>query len=74
MLTCESPTAEKRIKCEGRFFGYDRGCELNRFYKTWYKNAMLGHTFKDTQYLSERFNISGHTTPHCDIESPLPPV
>lgn len=81
MFTCESPTQLfiqlLRLKCDSgvdvSYLGYDRACEFEPFLNNLAAKLNPGAELllKDTKFLVDKFHIKGHTTPQCQLDSPL---
>jgi hypothetical protein len=56
-----------------QYFGYDRGCEFAPFLTNLSKKGNKGASIllERLEFLVDRFHIKGHTTPQCDLKSPL---
>ena len=79
MYTCESSS---QLFCQllllldhmphVKYIGYDRACEFKLFLENLSKKGNEGaKKLLGLEYLVDRFHIRGHTTPACDITSPL---
>lgn len=79
LLSCESPSQLfvqlLQVVCETdtafQYLGYDRACEFEPFLQNLHKKGNQGaDMLLKKKYVVDRFHISGHTTPACDLSSP----